>query len=130
MLKRACQAYFFDVTVVVTILMCFDLGSSREMALVTMINKITKQSKLYSVLGVFSDASRLNLHKRMGALWFWNDASPAGLYWLDLGKKNDQTVMLRLLAYRQEHDSKFKDVRFTSDPAKGLVEKVLSWHLS
>jgi len=129
-LKRACQAYFFVVTVVVTILMCFDLGSSREMALVTMINKITKQSKLYSVLGVFSDASRLNLHKRMGALWFWNDASPAGLYWLDLGKKNDQTVMLRLLAYRQEHDSKFKDVRFTSDPAKGLVEKVLSWHLS
>jgi len=123
MLKRACQAYFFDISHVLEILLMFHLDSAREAALVMLFNKITQPDKLFSVLTVFSERARLSLHKRLGPIWFWNNAYPASRYWLDLGKPNDRTILQRLIDYQSANPdtSRFKDLRFAREPSHTLL---------
>lgn len=123
MLKRACQAYYFDIAHVLEILLMFHLDSTREAALVMLFNKITQPDKLFSVLTVFSERARLSLHRRLGPIWFWNNAYPAARYWLDLGKNNDRTTLQRLIDFHSENPGTtcFKEVRFARDPSHTLV---------
>jgi len=123
MLKRACQAYLFDISQVLMVLLLFQLDRTREAAMVLLVNKTTDQDKLFSVLTVFSEGARLRLHQKLGAVWFWNSAFPRGKYWLDLGKKLDRDVLQRLLVYQQQHADKarFGQIRFAALPGHTLT---------
>ena len=124
MLERASQAYFFDLPQAMTLLLVFELDRSREVAVVTIYNKLTQPEKMYSLITVFSESSRVNLHKRLGALHFVNKEHPAGKFWLDLSKSNDVKVLDILIGYhRQSPDSsQFKDIRFAAASTNTCVQ--------
>jgi succinate dehydrogenase flavin-adding protein (antitoxin of CptAB toxin-antitoxin module) len=119
LIKRACQAYFFSISQVLSVLLLLELERSRETALVLLFSKITERDKLFSILTVFSEHSRISLQKKIGAKWFWNNACPAAKYWLDLGKISDRETMQKLLDHQDQHlsMSHIKNVRFARNPA-------------
>ena len=124
LLERACRAYFFDIQQTIALLLLFELDRTRESALVLLFNKITQRDKLYSVINVFSQSNRLNLHQRLGPWWFLNKDCPSGKYWLDLGKNNDVQTIKHLLDYQKQfpHTTHFRDVRFAPSAAQPLVQ--------
>jgi hypothetical protein len=122
-LEQACRAFYFDIPQAIALLLQLELDRTRESALVMLFCKITQRDKLYSVINVFSQTSRLNLHKRLGPWWFVNKQCPNGKYWLDLGKNNDQDTIKCLLDYHKKHpySSHFRDVRFAQTASQALV---------
>lgn len=126
LLKRACQAYMFSVQQALGLLFLFSLDSTRENVVVIIFGRLTDRNRLCLLEPALSHRSRLQLHKRIGPLWLMHRQSPAGKYWMDLGKMNDRRALFYLLELRIRAPScSFINVKYTAhagDSALPLTE--------
>mmetsp|Transcript_2653 Transcript_2653/g.8882 ORF Transcript_2653/g.8882 Transcript_2653/m.8882 type:complete len:672 (-) Transcript_2653:1990-4005(-) len=93
-LQRACSVMTFSVRQAINMLFMFSLESCREKALVMLFSRIIDRRNLWLCNKAFSERSRLNLQRRLGARFvMMSDAPVSGRFWLDLSKSNDRKVL-------------------------------------
>jgi hypothetical protein len=95
------------------LLLQFGRDASRELALVMMFAVMTDRKNLFICHAALSERSKFNLQKRLGALYMMNRTDPAGRYWFDLAKNDDQRALRMLLHLKKaDPESYFDEVRY------------------